>query len=715
MICISDKNLGAFGKELEAFKKIYERAFPDSNEREDWGAIVGRMADAERTPKTLIVLAQNEREEVVGGEIADWYPRSRALEIIYIAVAEDERKSGKGGALLMDGTKRMIEELGEGMVSRVYFESENPFFYANDADWAIHPVKRLRFFARHGAMRVPVAYVQPPLGPDKEPAHNLFLLTLPCFSSNEKSIPVQELQDFLNDFYEGLEGESSNTEERCQAFLALKQEMQRNVFYVADEDDKVYLDDLMERAGFCFEKFSICRHYELGGCDRLIENSPTTCRSFNSYETDLMNYQYQREMPFHTHHSALIENAVIHLPSFYCYESEGKSYYKISENKTVQADISINWSIKEHNGQRCVLAHLVVSPSENASHTEWDIIKFITQFGSKQENYQPWDRGKIEADGRMYSTMEELICARLEVSQCNCLSCGISEFNLMGITPLNEEKDGKYLYFEEFRQGIVGKGNGPENNALNRVMCGLLLGIFDFERMNASEIYDTLRIMFTRHNLLLFLCRGHLMSLKLGGAEDYERVPNILMSPYLIVPSAALLFNELTIARNQEKIRQEELREQEFEAKLKSSRKKGPKELLFNYFLNEDYYQRCLSISSSTAHIEEELSTWFMENIFQYESEQEILKAGMERRGISYRLGQMLRKVENLRKRNESYHDTYQNNINAIENILLFVLAVMEVTTAVLSDVLWLLSTTAVIVLMVGYFGFKYLERKRKL
>ena len=454
MICISNKNWAAYERELETFRAIYEQAFPDSNEREDFEDIVRRTADENAFPKTLIVLAQNELGEVCGGEIADWYPRSRAMEIIYIVVKESERKAGKGGALLMEGTQLMMKELGEGMVSRVYFESENPFFYANDADFVIHPVGRLRFFARHGAMRVPISYVQPPLGPDKEPAENLFLFTLPCFSNDEDSIPAQELQDFLAEFYEGLESASCQTKERHDAFLELKRKMLENVFYVAEEDDRVYLDALMERPAFRFGKFSICRHYELDGCDALIERSPVACRSFNSYETDLMNYQYQKELPFRTHHQVLIENAVIYIPSFYRYESEGKSYYKISENRTVLTDISINWSVKQHKDQRCVLAHLVISPSENSSNTELDIIKFITQFGSKQENYKSWDRGKIEADGRMYSTMEELICARLEVSQCNCLSCGISEFNLMGISPLNEEKDEKFTSFEAFMQGI---------------------------------------------------------------------------------------------------------------------------------------------------------------------------------------------------------------------------------------------------------------------
>ena len=705
MICITKDNFAAQADRMEEFRNIYEAAFPADDEREDYDTILSRIADKQTVPETYAVLETGEDGRVCAGEIADYYPGCHCLEIIYIATEETVRGKGLGETILLKGTKAIVETIGQALVKWVFFESENPFAVCPDASSPVS-VKRLRFFARNGAVRVPVDYIQPPLGPQKEPSENMFLLVLPQFSNEATAIPKEEIQAFIQDFYKALRPESCNTEEREQRFDDLLKKMEERIAYVADENDLIVLDPLKEQPQLKMEKVKLCRHFELDGCGGLQKKGPEDCPSFHSYETDLMNYHHQSALPFHTHHHALLEGCKIQMPAFYSYESEGIRHFKITGKEPLKCSLSVNWSFKEENGTAVCLGHLV---SETECCSELDIIRFLTHFGSTQEKYRPWNRGrirlKIQGVDKEYDNTEKLMEDVLGVAQCKTtLRAGISEICTDNITVVDEK----------LREDASGWQAMKE-----RIYCGLMLGIFDFERMNEAEIEDTMQVLIERKNVSIYLLRGHLMAMK-SKKEESERVPNILISPYLLISSVALLFNELTLHRNRLLLVKEKEEDLKFRGRLapngRNNSSEGWLDNIKNLILSDDYFNRITSLSKCIEGIREDLSVWMMEDIFQYESERTILSAGMKRRGLENGLKLLNSDLENASRKYESYRDAYQNNIGSIESVLLLVLAVMQIITAVFHEnPYWLILSTAVTIVLVVFFWLKLLRKKRRL
>ena len=294
----------------------------------------------------------------------------------------------------------------------------------------------------------------------------------------------------------------------------------------------------------------------------------------------------------------------------------------------------------------------------------------------------------------------------MDVEGCKPLGTGVSELELSAIEgPLS------FNTFEEFRQDILSEG--PQNNDWNKTLCGLVLGIFDFERMNGPEIYDTIRPVLDRKYAFALLCRGHLVHVKMD--LEPERVETILMSPYLLIPGAALAFNEDVIVRNWTLLEQMSRLEDDFRKSVsKGERKKKHRVKIKNELFFNDFYNQSNELAQCISEVSESLTGDYLEDIFQYPSEKALLNAGSEQRGLSARREDMMEMLENYKEKVVAYREKYTDNVDTIQNILLFILAVMQVITAVMQEeVLWI--TTSVIIVLVCAFGIRQIRRKRKM
>ena len=86
---------------IAAFQSIYQEAFPDPDEREDWQDIQTRICRPDAFPKTFVVF--DHHTDPNGGLVADFYPHIGVIHLIYIAVSQKNR--GQGIA------KKLIKEL----------------------------------------------------------------------------------------------------------------------------------------------------------------------------------------------------------------------------------------------------------------------------------------------------------------------------------------------------------------------------------------------------------------------------------------------------------------------------------------------------------------------------------------------------------------------------------------------------------------------------
>ena len=72
------------------------------------------------------------------------------------------------------------------------------------------------------------------------------------------------------------------------------------------------------------------------------------------------------------------------MPSMYCYSSEGRTYFRLTQKLNVDVIISVSRTvIGIYN-----IVHFTVAPAIGTKFTELDIIKLSSLFCSKQERVQ---------------------------------------------------------------------------------------------------------------------------------------------------------------------------------------------------------------------------------------------------------------------------------------------------------------------------------------
>ena len=679
-------------------------SFPNDDERESFGDdIIPRIQDHGGEVRTFIVLLlerQDDREQVMAGEICDWYPATSDLEVIYVAVNPKARRGGYGSRILQEGTARIVRRIEEeGEVRRVFFETENPDREQPSGSHVMRLPDRLRFFGKNGGGVLLDKYYQPPLSEGKGWADNMMLCTLPVFHLNESGteveepepetfVPKSEVMEFLRAFYRGLDGA-----DRTEEGIARLKQMEESLFKGAGEE--IAALKRIESSSFRFPYATVSSHFFIEpvaetGLDVDQEDSV-----FNSYECDLMQYGAQEYdlRPVVTHHYKLLSNRELYLPKEYKYDSEGSRFFvRQWDDRVPHADISFNWSY--HRKYRKYLATVVVTPSEGSYFTELDVLKIIALFGfgSRQENFKPLEpmRVQLEEGGAVEEmSFEELIRTVFHLKKLPVgTDTGITEIDL-----LDMEGEKGFDSFRAFTDDVL--STGPRESIWNKTLCGLFLGIFDYLRMNQGEIADTVEPFQIRESYFTQVCRGNLIQIRFNASD--ERIDKILTSAYLIIPSVVLAFNEQVLKDN-------------FAVLSALERSEGKAEGRRWTFSDFDRYSY---LSGEVKKIEISLADNYIRDLFHYVSEQQIMRFGNIQRGLTKSLKKLQEGVDLQKNRADEFRDRYTSSIDTIQNMILMMLAILQVATIKSADEVSVFAWIAMALTVV--IGFYLFFRKRRM
>jgi hypothetical protein len=117
-------------------------------------------------------------ECVLGGNVLEYYPRSKCSLMSFIVVHDRERRRGLGKILTEEGYEIVNHDAQErdGLPHcKAYFaETNNPDVVSEDQD-SMSPVIRLSVLQRLGFHRCVFDFIQPPLTPDQRACSNLLL------------------------------------------------------------------------------------------------------------------------------------------------------------------------------------------------------------------------------------------------------------------------------------------------------------------------------------------------------------------------------------------------------------------------------------------------------------------------------------------------------------------------------------------------------------
>ena len=599
---------------LQEFEQsIFNKAFPDPNERESFtDDIIPRIkVQCPDEPQTFCILRLDDNGNILAGMVTDWYPECQSLEIIYIATDPSLRGNGIGKGILDNGIKQIREKLhaDNNKIKHIFLEADIPFktSYSAVIDESMNPVERITIWEKWGAKRIPINYTQPSLSQDKEPVNCLMLMSLTgyCNDSTEY-IEAEDLKKFLTCFYKGLHAEESESLDK------MLDDIDR-----LSKKGKIELETLTEVPTAIIRDAAVTIHFGIKG-DLKIDLS-NRCIDFNSFECDLMNFQNQKKRPFETRFIKLFKNIGLIMPSFYCYTSEGVTHYHKPIVRKLNADVSVSISCPSDMLNTDYIAHISIRPASGSAFCDLDYIRLISEFGSRQEEYEADSEILFEINDGCAITGKALL--KQVFGACHSimpLHEGISQFDIKGIHPLQGEEFDLKDFFRELN---------PNADTFKKMLCGLVLGIFDYNRMNAAEIEDTLRPVVSSSESYIIISRGNIFKIEDMDIDDHKSLQRIIISPYLLMPSAALAFNGIAL--------------DECEALIK--------EILNNRFN--------LNISGVIQKSEMVLDIKYMENIFQYQSEQDIIIEGERQRNMKYRFQKLCNRIDLLKKRAQKASD----------------------------------------------------------
>lgn len=292
------------------------------------------------------------------------------------------------------------------------------------------------------------------------------------------------------------------------------------------------------------------------------------------------------------------------LPTCYCYTSEGIRHTKLSERIAIKVNFSISYTTVCQSD--CELFHITISPSKDSYFSELDLIQFVTLFGSKQERVK-----RKEGDGFLIKIgdaqavpIPELVNRYSEnKSGYQQLGSGIVQVDL---SKFESEQEIDFKTFFETHLSDKKCLLRGQTELFSKTLCGIILGIFDFERMDEEEIADTILPIIPNNQSFVVMSRG--MLLKISNNKSFMQAinTNLIVSPYLLISNVALVYNEYLLEQAQEILQESECK------------------------------------TSKIATLEKHLSTLrtmlnmhYLEDLFQYPSEKDIVEVGLQQRGIA--------------------------------------------------------------------------------
>lgn len=292
----------------QAYRTLYLPAFPVSEEREDPAIWTPRLQDPAAHPRLSFVVAGTGLDDpaqrtIQGLLVTEYYAESRCLLLSYIAVAPDMRGQGVARWLLDIQAARIASGAVSGgqPVAAVYAEIHDPE-RIDAQDDVLDPHVRVDIMARLGARRLPVEYVQPALGPGRQPSHDLWLLVFPELAAARPASAVETLRAFLIEFYRAL---GSPAPDDDPAYAAVFASIDRLAARAAAGLPVHEALELRVRSCLRVRQAAVAfRYLASGPIDDDVANCPPeqmVCRNFHSYEKDLLSHAFRCPTPMRTY------------------------------------------------------------------------------------------------------------------------------------------------------------------------------------------------------------------------------------------------------------------------------------------------------------------------------------------------------------------------------------------------------------------------------
>ena len=317
---------------------------------------------------------------------------------------------------------------------------------------------------------------------------------------------------------------------------------------------------------------------------------------FTSMELDLLAYQFQTGCPpmksgLPGNEATLAASAsrllFIKIPDTFTYYSEGRRVPISISPKLIEAQVRLSWTHFRASSLR--VWHCIITPAKNGSFDEYAILAQIHLYDGRAESTQLRSTIEFHLDSRNAATItgadnlleslkrkhlvpipgevqppkeKHFIAGTIQYAPRVSGTSGQKEGvlsssdlleNIQKVWQARRDKDKeknpaldalKKLY-DDFENG---RNRKPWEEL--RAFAGIVVGIFDFRRVDLEEMLDTLAPTFCDGHVFLQMNRCSLTACTPDDRviQDSNVREQIGISPYLLLPHAAIIHNE-TMAR----------------------------------------------------------------------------------------------------------------------------------------------------------------------
>jgi GNAT superfamily N-acetyltransferase len=629
-------NDSRFNALFEAFKRVYADAFPDAREREDPHKWPRRWTGEEPPPQPhMFVLLAVRHGEVLGGICVEHYRLSRCGLLTYVAVDARERGRGIGRALIREAMARLKQRCNPSLRA-IFAEAQIPSKMASALQGAAR--KRIAFMRRLGARPLDLEYVQPALEEGKERARHLMLLVL---DHDKPHLSRNVLHEFMDEFYRALTGEDPKGDKDFQAML------RRTADYALTD----FEDPVLAAADVAF-----CLHYLEQSEDRLTEAEK--CPVFRSMELDLLSYAFQSPPPLQSTCESIESPDVdrtqdygveleVEYPTITEYQSEGRRHYLYCVDRRRQLKAYV--ASTRFRNSNIVVWHVILRPAHGVTLNEFDLIKLGKLYGERtEETSLLGDAGirfrRTDRTGDVDATrlLELLHSGGHHASKP---VAGTLEWNVTDTAP-PEDVVNRLVGLSDV-EAVATLANIADENTLQsrqlKALCGVITGILDFSQIDGAEAVDTMAPTYIRRGTYMRVHRASLVQVCQEDRAMQAVTGTVGISPYLIIPHAAVLFNESLLG------------------------------------VGEGDAKRTTQLQKRLATMNHNLRKAWLQNVFAYETERTLFKRALLDRGAEDRYITLAQQAKETEALIEQRLKTRQDILQVVITLLLGLLSVLSV------------------------------------
>lgn len=195
----------------ELYLRVMVPSFPpDELESEE------ELMSGLRSGRSRVLVAVGEDGVVLGGAVGEYFPRSNAMLLAYLAVRPGGRGGGIGSTVLRAAKDAWAAELGPRFIA---LEVEDPREFTGSEAYG-DPAARVRFYERHGGRALPLPYLQPALGPASTRVPGLMLMVFGDEATAAATVDGQHVASFITEYFEEFEGQARPGDAELELLLA---------------------------------------------------------------------------------------------------------------------------------------------------------------------------------------------------------------------------------------------------------------------------------------------------------------------------------------------------------------------------------------------------------------------------------------------------------------------------------------------------------------